>query len=141
VEGGRRTFREKEGREPTEHELSARVGMPVEKLRLLLDAARLPYSLDAPAGQEEESAIRDFVSDRAVPSPEDEALRGELANRIEDVLALLEPREQEVVRLRFGLSTDHEHTLAEVGRRLGLSRERVRQIEQRALAKLRHRAA
>jgi RNA polymerase sigma factor (sigma-70 family) len=137
VERERRQFREKEGREPTEHELSARVGMPVEKLRLLVDAARLPYSLDAPAGQDEESAIRDFVSDRAVPSPEDEALRGELASRIERVLELLDPREQEVLRLRFGLSTDHEHTLAEVGRRLGLSRERVRQIESRAVAKLR----
>jgi RNA polymerase primary sigma factor len=137
VERERRRFREKDGREPTEHELSARVGMPVEKLRLLLDAARLPYSLDAPAGQDEETAIRDFVSDRAVPSPEDEALRGELANRIERVLDLLDPREQEVLRLRFGLSTDHEHTLAEVGRRLGLSRERVRQIESRAVAKLR----
>jgi RNA polymerase sigma factor (sigma-70 family) len=137
VERERRKFREKDGREPTEHELSARVGMPVDKLRLLLDAARLPYSLDAPVGQDEESAIRDFVSDRAVPSPEDEALRGELANRIERVLELLDPREQEVLRLRFGLSTDHEHTLAEVGRRLGLSRERVRQIESRAVAKLR----
>jgi len=137
VERERRTFREKEGREPTEHELSARVGMPVEKLRLLVDAARLPYSLDAPTGQDEESAIRDFVSDRAVPSPEDDALRGELANRIEHVLERLDPREQEVLRLRFGLSTDHEHTLAEVGRRLGLSRERVRQIESRAVAKLR----
>ena len=82
--------------------------MPVEKLRLLLDAARLPYSLDAPTGQDEEGATRDFVSDRAVPSPEDEALRGELANRIERVLELLDPREQEVLRLRFGLSTDHE---------------------------------
>jgi RNA polymerase primary sigma factor len=137
VERERRTFREKEGRDPSEHELSARVGMPVEKLRLLVDAARLPYSLDAPAGQDEESAIRDFVSDRAVPSPEDEALRGELANRIERALEQLDPREQEVLRLRFGLSTDHEHTLAEVGRRLGLSRERVRQIECRAVAKLR----
>jgi RNA polymerase sigma factor (sigma-70 family) len=137
VERERRKFREKEGREPTEHELSARVGMPVEKLRLLLDAARLPYSLDAPAGEAEETAIRDFVHDRALPSPEDEALRGELANRIEHALESLDPREQEVVRLRFGLSTDHEHTLAEVGRRLGLSRERVRQIEGRAVAKLR----
>jgi RNA polymerase primary sigma factor len=137
VERERRTFREKEGREPTEHELSARVGMPVDKLRLLVDAARLPYSLDAPTGQDEEGAIRDFVSDRSVPSPEDEALRGELANRIEHALEQLDPREQEVLRLRFGLSTDHEHTLAEVGRRLGLSRERVRQIESRAVAKLR----
>ena len=72
-----------------------------------------------------------------MPSPEDEALRGELASRIERVLELLDPREQEVLRLRFGLSTDHEYTLAEVGRRLGLSRERVRQIESRAVAKLR----
>jgi RNA polymerase sigma factor (sigma-70 family) len=137
VERERRKFREKEAREPTEHELSARVGIPVEKLRLLLDAARLPYSLDAPTGEDEQTAISEFVTDRLVPSPEDEALRGELANRIEHALALLDPREQEVLRLRFGLSTDHEHTLAEVGRRLGLSRERVRQIESRAVAKLR----
>jgi RNA polymerase primary sigma factor len=137
VERERRQFREREGREPNEHELSARLDMPVEKLRLLVEAARLPYSLDAPAGEDEEAAIRDFVSDRAVPSPEDEALRGELASRIEQVLSRLDPREREVLRLRFGLSTDHEHTLAEVGRRLGLSRERVRQIETRAVAKLR----
>jgi RNA polymerase primary sigma factor len=137
VERERRRLRDKEGREPTEHELSALVGMPVDKLRLLMDAARLPYSLDAPASEDEETAIRNVVGDRALASPEDEALRGELASRVERVLNSLEPREQEVLRLRFGLSTDHEHTLSEVGRRLGLSRERVRQIETRAVAKLR----
>ena len=137
VERERRTFREREGREPTETELSERAGMPPDKLRVLLEAARLPYSLDAPTGEDEEGAIREFISDQTVPSPEDEALRSELASRIEHALTPLDPREQEVLRLRFGLSTDREHTLAEVGRRLGISRERVRQIETRAVAKLR----
>jgi RNA polymerase sigma factor (sigma-70 family) len=139
AERARRTFREREGRDPTEAELSERLGMSPDKVRLLMEAARVPYSLDAPVGDDDEGqrVIRDVVSDRAVPSPEDEALRGELADRIEQVLTPLDPREQEVLRLRFGLSSDHEYTLAEVGRRLGISRERVRQIETRAVAKLR----
>jgi len=137
VERQRRTFREREGREATEAELSVLVGMPADKIRLLLEAARLPFSLDAPTGEDEESTVRLFVTDRTVPSPEDEVLASEMADRLERALAPLNDREQEVLRLRFGLSTDHEHTLAEVGRRLGLSRERVRQIESRALAKLR----
>jgi RNA polymerase sigma factor (sigma-70 family) len=135
----RRLFAEREGREPTEAELADRTGMPLDKVRLLLDAARLPYSLDAPVSDDDEGqrAMRDFVSDQTVASPEDEALRGELADQIEEVLGTLDPREREVLRLRFGLTTDREQTLAEIGQRLGLSRERVRQIETRAVAKLR----
>jgi RNA polymerase primary sigma factor len=137
LERTRRALRESTGREPTEAELGARIGMATDKVRLLLDAARQPFSLDAPVGETEEQAIGDFIHDRSVPSPEDETITREMASRIEGALAPLTEREQEVVRLRFGLSTDREYTLAEVGRRLGLSRERVRQIEARAVAKLR----
>jgi len=142
LERERRAFRTNANREPTEAELAERLQMPAEKVRLLIESARLPYSLDVPASPDDESRdLRDLVSDRTAASPEEDALRHELATSIEQRLAPLETREREVVRLRFGLSTDHEHSLAEVGRRLGLSRERVRQIEQRALAKLRTRAA
>src|SRR4051795_5282118 len=137
LERAGRTLREAHGREPSEAELAARIGMPVDKVRLLLDAARQPYSLDAPTGENEEQAIGDFIRDRTVLSPEDETISRELATRIEGALAPLTEREQEVVRLRYGFTADREFTLAEVGRKLGLSRERVRQIEARAVAKLR----
>lgn len=138
LERERRLFREREGREPSEGELSTRINMPEAKVRLLTEAARLPYSLDAPAGDDEDArSMRDIVSNQTAASPEDDALRGELAGRVEQVLTRLDSREREVLRLRFGLSADHELTLAEIGRRLGLSRERVRQIETRAVAKLR----
>ncbi len=136
----RTTLRETLGREPSDEELAGAVAMPPEKVRLLIESARTPSSLDAPVGEDDESSLRDFVSDQAA-SPEEEALRREMARRVEDALAPLDAREQEVLRLRFGLTSDHEHTLAEVGRKLGLSRERVRQIEARALSKLRKSAA
>jgi RNA polymerase primary sigma factor len=137
LERARRELREQTGREPSEAELAARVGMPTEKVRLLLEAARQPYSLDQPTGEGDEFTIGSVIHDRLAPSPEDETIGREMAGRIEEALAPLTEREQEVLRLRFGLATDREHTLAEVGRRLGLSRERVRQIEARAVAKLR----
>jgi RNA polymerase primary sigma factor len=137
VERERRTFRKSESREPSERELAERLHMSSDKVRLLLEAARLPTSLDMPAGEDEATALRDFVTNHAVPSPEDEAMRHEMADRIEHTLAPLDTREREVLRLRFGLGTDHEHTLAEIARRLAISRERVRQIESRAMAKLR----
>ncbi len=137
LERARRSLREANGREPGEAELAARLGMPTEKVRLLLDAARTPLSLDAPTGENEETAIGVLLSDRTAASPEDEALARELAERLERAMEPLTAREQEVVRLRFGFSSEREHTLAEVGRKLGLSRERVRQIESRAVAKLR----
>ena len=113
------------------------VRMAVDKVRLLLEAARQPYSLDAPTGEDADQVFGTFIRDTAVPSPEDETISRELASRIEGALAPLTEREQEVVRLRFGFASDHEYTLAEVGRKLGLSRERVRQIEARAVQKLR----
>ncbi len=137
LERARRTLRETHGREPGEAELAARLGIPTEKVRLLLDAARTPLSLDAPAGEHEETSIGVLLRDQTAVSPEDETLARELAERVERAMQPLTEREQEVVRLRFGFSSDREHTLAEVGRKLGLSRERVRQIEARAVAKLR----
>jgi RNA polymerase primary sigma factor len=141
LERERRAFRTSESRDPSDVELAARAQMSVDKVRLLLDAARAPGSLDMPAGKDEESALRDFLVNHAVESPEDQAIRREMAVRIEDALAPLEPREQEVLRLRFGLGTEKEQTLADIGRRLSISRERVRQIEARAMAKLRARTA
>jgi len=141
IERERRTFRKTEQRDPSELELAARLNMSPDKIRLLVEAARTPSSLDMPAGEDEESALREFVANNAVASPEDEAMRNEMAERIEQTLAPLDTREREVLRLRFGLGTDHEHTLAEIARRLSVSRERVRQIEVRAMAKLRPRSA
>jgi RNA polymerase sigma factor (sigma-70 family) len=141
IERERRTFRKTEQRDPSELEIAARLNMSADKVRLLVEAARTPSSLDMPAGEDEESALREFVANNAVESPEDEAMRNEMAERIEQTLAPLDTREREVLRLRFGLGTDHEHTLAEIARRLSVSRERVRQIESRAMAKLRPRSA
>jgi RNA polymerase primary sigma factor len=137
IERERRAFRKTESRDPTERELADRTQIAVDKVRLLVEASRLPASLDTPSADGDETALREYVTDATVPSPEDEAIRAEMAERIEDVLAPLDTREREVLRLRFGLGTDEEHTLADIARRLSLSRERVRQIEARALAKLR----
>jgi RNA polymerase primary sigma factor len=137
VERARRGFRETHGREPSERELAARLDMPAEKVRLLLDSAKLPLSLEASTQEEDDRGLGARVASRAIESPEDELLRGELAERVEQALARLDDREQEVLRMRFGLASDHEYTLAEVARRFNLSRERVRQIEARALMKLR----
>ena len=137
IERERRAFRKAEQRDPTEAEIADRLKMPAEKVRLLVDASRVPASLDMPTGDDDETALRQFVANNAVESPEDEAIRREFADRLEETLAPLDTREREVVRLRFGLGTDHEHTLVEIARRLSVSRERVRQIEARAMAKLR----
>ncbi len=131
----RRTLAAELGREPQPAELAARMELPVGKVELLLDAARPTASLDAPIG--EESALADVVRDAATASPEEALIQGQRAEQIERAMAPLNEREREVMRLRYGLSMDREYTLAEIGRRLSLSRERVRQIEARALAKLR----
>ena len=138
IERERRQIRKTESREPTERELADRTQMPIEKVRLLIEASRLPSSLDVPMGEDDDPVLRESVVNTTAESPEDEAIRHEMAGRIEDVLAPLDSREQEVIRLRFGLGTDaEEHTLADIARRLSLSRERVRQIEAKAIAKLR----
>ena len=137
LEKTRRAIVKRTGHEPTEHELARAAKMDDEKVRLLQAAARLPLSLDAPVKAEEETAFGNLLADRAAESPEDELVRRNLAEHLERALAPLDSREQEVLRLRFGLTNSQEHTLAEIARRLGLSRERVRQIEHRAMLKLR----
>jgi RNA polymerase primary sigma factor len=128
-------------REPTPEELSARLKVPLAKVQLLLDAAREPFSLEAPVGEETELGA--LLPDVTVQSPEEAAIQNRLADEVERTMAPLADREKEVLRLRFGLGTDREHTLEEIGRRLSITRERVRQIEARALDKLRraHRGA
>ncbi len=123
-------------REPTPEELSQRTGMPVGKIQLLLEAARHPTSLDAPVGDDEETGLGDLIGDER-HSPEEATMRSQLADQVEAAMAPLTDREREVLRLRYGLGSGREHTLEEVGRRLSITRERVRQIENRALTKLR----
>ncbi len=138
LERTRRTLRETGGREPSTVDLAGALHLSEEKVQLLLDASRLPLSLDAPSGGEDsQTGLGELLADRLARTPEDEMLQRDAAERIEAAMAPLDEREREVVRLRFGLTNDREHTLAEVGRRLGVSRERVRQIEARAFQKLR----
>jgi len=141
VERARREIREATGHDPNDDELATRLEMPTDKVRLLREASKVPLSLDVPTGDDEELDLKSRVSDVSIASPEEDVVRREMADRLEESLASLEDREKEVLRLRYGLGTDHEHSLAEVGRRLGVSRERVRQIEARAFRKLRGPAA
>jgi RNA polymerase primary sigma factor len=125
------------GRDPRPEELAVKLGMPVTKLQMLLDAARIPTSLDTPIGEDEESTLRTVLRDATAPSPEDSAIRAQMADEVERAMSALNEREREVLRLRYGLGLDHEMTLEEIGRRLSVTRERVRQIEQGALRKMR----
>ena len=137
VTGARRDLAVTLGRDPRPEELAVRLGMTVDKLQMLMDAARIPTSLDAPIGEEEESTLRTVLRDVNAPSPEEEAIRGQMAAEVERVMAPLNDREREVLRLRYGLGTEREMTLEEIGRRLSVTRERVRQIEQAAVRKMR----
>jgi RNA polymerase primary sigma factor len=137
VTGARRDMAARLGRDPRPEELAVRLGMPVAKLQMLLDAARIPTSLDSPIGEDDESTLRTVLKDVNAPSPEDEAIRGQMAAEVERAMAPLSEREREVLRLRYGLGNDREMTLEEIGRRLSVTRERVRQIEQAAVRKMR----
>jgi RNA polymerase sigma factor (sigma-70 family) len=132
----RRALSEALGRAPTIEELAERAGEPIEKVRLLMEASRNVESLDEPLGPEEDTTRGALVADAGI-SPEGFALSQRMAEEVEAVLAPLTAREREVIRLRFGLGMRREMTLEEIGRRLSLTRERVRQIQARALAKLR----
>jgi RNA polymerase primary sigma factor len=125
-------------REPTVEELAAEVDEPVEKVREILRISQDPLSLDSPVGEEDESNLGDFIEDQNAVAPIDAAARKLLSTAVHDVLHELSEREQEVVRLRFGLDDGRPRTLEEVGRQFGVTRERIRQIEAKTLAKLRH---
>jgi RNA polymerase sigma factor (sigma-70 family) len=125
------------GREPGPEELAARLGMPLGKIQLLLESARHPASLEAPIGEDEDTPLGHLVRDVTSRSPEEAAAQSELADEVERAMAPLNDREREVLRLRYGLGLDRELTLEQIGRRLSITRERVRQIEAAAMAKLR----
>jgi RNA polymerase primary sigma factor len=125
-------------REPSLEELAARVAMPPERVREILRMAQDPLSLDSPVGEEDDSNLADFIEDASAEAPAEVATRKMLVQAVEEALAELSPREQEVVRMRFGLADGQPRTLEEVGREFGVTRERIRQIEAKTLAKLRH---
>ncbi|EFC91615.1 RNA polymerase, sigma 70 subunit, RpoD subfamily [Dethiosulfovibrio peptidovorans DSM 11002] len=126
------------GREPTDEEISEAMEIESTKVEEIRRIAQLPVSLETPIGEEEDSQLGDFIEDRDMPSPEDAASCNLLHEQIEDMLDALSDREREVLRYRFGLEDGRSYTLEEVGRRFGVTRERIRQIEAKALRKLRH---
>jgi RNA polymerase primary sigma factor len=125
------------GREPRPEELAAQMDVPVANVLLLLEAAKSPTSLEARVGEDEDTEVGRLIPDVTARSPEEEAMRGELASQIERAMEPLNEREREVMRLRYGLGVDRELTLQEIGRRLSLTRERIRQIEAKAMSKMR----
>ena len=137
LEKERKALRVENGRDPSPDDLAERLKMPVSKVRLLLDAQKTPYSLEMKVGEDENTELGDLLRDTSVRSPEEATLEGDLSNEVSRALAPLSDREREVLRLRYGLGTDREYTLEEIGRRLSVTRERVRQIESRALQKVR----
>jgi len=126
------------GREPTSEEIAKRMDIPVVKVRKVLKIAQEPISLETPIGEEEDSHLGDFIEDRGVISPAEAVININLKEQTESVLKTLTPREEKVVKMRFGLDDGSEHTLEEVGQSFAVTRERIRQIEAKALRKLRH---
>ena len=126
------------GRDPTAEEIAQRLDMPVEKVREILRVAQEPVSLETPIGEEEDSHLGDFIQDDEASQPSEEATYTLLREQLEEVLSTLTPREEQVLRMRFGLVDGKPHTLEEVGKEFDVTRERIRQIESKALRKLRH---
>ncbi|MBN8962623.1 MAG: RNA polymerase sigma factor RpoD [Rhizobiales bacterium] len=126
------------GREPTPEELAEKLGMPLEKVRKVLKIAKEPLSLETPVGDEEDSHLGDFIEDKNAVLPIDAAIQSNLRETTTRVLASLTPREERVLRMRFGIGMNTDHTLEEVGQQFSVTRERIRQIEAKALRKLKH---
>ncbi|HEY4392820.1 MAG TPA: RNA polymerase sigma factor RpoD, partial [Polyangia bacterium] len=126
------------GREPTPEEIAEKMELPLDKVRKVLKIAKEPISLETPIGEEEDSHLGDFIEDKSVISPADAVISMNLAEQTRKVLATLTPREEKVLRMRFGIGEKSDHTLEEVGQDFEVTRERIRQIEAKALRKLRH---
>ena len=126
------------GREPTPEEIAQKIEFPLDKVRKVLKIAKEPISLETPIGEEEDSHLGDFIEDKKVAPPGDAAVNRSLHEQTKKVLSSLTPREEKVLRLRFGIGEKADHTLEEVGQDFDVTRERIRQIEAKALRKLRH---
>jgi RNA polymerase primary sigma factor len=126
------------GREPSPEEIAERMNLPLDKVRKVLKIAKEPISLETPIGEEEDSHLGDFIEDKGVVSPLDAVIKSNLSEQTSRVLATLTPREEKVLRMRFGIGEKSDHTLEEVGQDFEVTRERIRQIEAKALRKLRH---
>ena len=126
------------GREPTSEEIAKGMDIPVSKVRTVLKFAQQPISLETPIGEEADGHLGDFIEDRQGVSPADAAITLNLKEQTDNVLRTLTPREEKVIRMRFGVGDGSEHTLEEVGQTFAVTRERIRQIEAKALRKLRH---
>jgi len=133
-----RQFLHETGREPTPEELAERLSMPLEKVRKVMKIAKEPISLETPIGDEEDSHLGDFIEDKNAVIPVDAAIQANLKETVTRVLASLTPREERVLRMRFGIGMNTDHTLEEVGQQFSVTRERIRQIEAKALRKLKH---
>ena len=126
------------GREPTPEELSDKMQLPLEKVRNVLKIAKEPISLETPVGEDEDSSLSDFIEDKGAVNPQEAVVERSLADQTRFVLATLSPREEKVLKMRFGIGERSNHTLEEVGQDFEVTRERIRQIEAKALRKLRH---
>lgn len=126
------------GREPTPDEIAERLKIPVEKVKGILKISKEPISLETPVGEEEDTHLRDFIEDKAALSPLDVAIQDDMKKQIDRILCSLTPKEEKIIRKRFGIGGDVPHTLEEVGLEFDVTRERIRQIEIKAIRKLKH---
>jgi RNA polymerase primary sigma factor len=133
-----RTLVQQNGREPTLEEIAEKMGMSLDKVEKILKITKKPISLETPIGEEEDSRLEDFIEDKEAISPQDAAISSNMAKWIQKVLSTLNEREEKILRMRFGIGEKHDHTLEEVGQDFNLTRERIRQIEDKALRKLKH---
>jgi len=133
-----RTLVQQNGREPTLEEIAERMGMSLDKVQKVFKITQKPISLETPIGEEENSRLEDFIEDKEAISPQDAAISSNMAKRIQKILSTLNEREEKILRMRFGIGEKHDHTLNEVGQYFELTRERIRQIEDKALRKLKH---
>jgi len=133
-----RTLVQEMGREPTLEEIAERMGMSLEKTHKVLKIAKSTVSLEMPMGEDGDSRLEDFIADQEAISPEDAAMHSNLAKEIREVLSSLDKREEKIISMRFGIGEKQEYTLEEVGRDFDITRERIRQIEAKALGKLKH---
>lgn len=133
-----REFVQEQGKEPAVDEIATRLNIPVEKIKGIFKISRNPISLETPIGKEEDTYLRDFIEDKAMLSPLDAAIRDEMKKQIDKILCSLSPKEEKIIRRRFGIGEDIPHTLEEVGTEFDVTRERIRQIEAKAIRKLKH---